>query len=114
MSIFSSKMGPKIIGVVDSTSALDNPLWKHVDALEVRLDLIEFQKWEPLLKLLRKSTLPLLGTYRETSENKDARVRTFGQWMSYFDAVDIEYDLPSCQALLTLALHQERSTSLYP
>ncbi len=97
---------PYIVGIVDRIYPLED-LFLQVstiaDLIEFRADLIEgpFSNTIDYLKRIRQqSNIPIIGTLRPNSTNFSDRLDQFDLLLPFVDAVDIEFDLPSCHDLM--------------
>ncbi len=109
---------PHIIGSLTHTISKDmcDRLYASgIRFLEIRADLfpddfdsvLTFSKW-----LQEDGRFGLLGTLRETPDNKSHRTSLFSSWMPYIDAIDIEIDTPIRYQLMRLATQNNKKSIL--
>ncbi len=93
-----SKNTPGIAAVIDSPLSIETLIGfreKGVTLLEVRVDLFTepFGTVREYIKSIKSAVgLPIIGTIRETKNNRDSRLDQFEKIMPFVDAVDIELD----------------------
>ncbi|MFH1762287.1 MAG: type I 3-dehydroquinate dehydratase [bacterium] len=78
-----------------------------VSILEIRIDLIKesFKNILSFLKDLKKrETFAILGTIRETINNRKKRLELFRNIMPFVDCVDIEWDTPINKEVIKIAV----------
>lgn len=89
---------PRIVAIVDDfipAETVKGFKEKGAALLEIRVDLFsaEFDTILEYLEKLRKSVdIPIIGTIRETDENRDKRLSMFERIIPLVDSVDIEID----------------------
>ncbi len=89
---------PGIAAVIDSPMSIETLIGfreKGVTLLEVRVDLFTepfATVWEYIKSIKSAIDLPIIGTIRETGNNRDSRLDQFEQIIPFVDAVDIELD----------------------
>ncbi len=93
----SVKGKPLVVGVIDRIYPVsDFQKWTGVDVLEVRLDLFDSVPLQDTLAFIRSlrelGQFGLLGTLRETDQNRLIRHLLFEQLLPWVDMVDVEVD----------------------
>ncbi len=100
---------PRVVGVVDevlpaaSVSSLQD---KGVDIFEIRVDRYNLSetKLQDYLKEIRSAvSSPLIGTVRETEQNRQNRLTIFKSMVPFVDCVDIELGTPIWKEMLDAA-----------
>lgn len=91
---------PRVVAVLDRMLPVEQVVALEEDGvsiLEVRVDLIGAsldELLEYLQKLRPECRLPLIGTIRETEQNRGNRPESFRRILPFVDCVDIEIDTP--------------------
>ncbi len=108
-NITKFKRKPGIVLILDRIISPDRlALYREqgVDLLELRVDLFDspFEETISFLQSVVPGTgLPVIGTIRETAQNRLERVELFKQIIPYVDYIDIELDTPISEQVFDAA-----------
>jgi len=100
---------PRIVAVVNgfiSLGTLKKIKSRGVSLLEIRVDLFPagFDEVVMYIKKLRNNlAMPMIGTIRETGNNKRNRLSLFERILPLVDCVDIEIDAGICREVVLMA-----------